>query len=344
MVLGNQTTAIVVTTIQSPTAGVLRISDFAQQKNQKLIIIGDRKSPKFYDIEYGEYLNVTAQKELDYQISKLLPADTYSRKMIGYLLAKESECKWIKETDDDNYPSETFFDEPRGIVSVRTFQTSDRWLNPYFFFSDEYIWPRGFPINRISESFSNPDIKNQAEIEIDLKYSIIQGLADGDPDMDAIFRLTTSIKRDILFEKHKPLLIPRNAFAPFNSQVTTWPIQLLPLMYLPVTCSFRMTDIWRSFIAQYLMPKSFNLIYVGPQVFQVRNEHDLFEDFKQELDGYLGYEKFIELLKDFKPAETLKDLPEVLFDVYTKLINFNYFKSLELVYLEAWLNDLGKWE
>ena len=34
-----------------------------------------------------------------------------------------------------------------------------------------------------------------------------------------------------------------------NSQNTLWFKKIFPLMYLPVTCSMRCTDIWRSLIA-----------------------------------------------------------------------------------------------
>ena len=39
------------------------------------------------------------------------------------------------------------------------------------------------------------------------------------------------------------------AFSPINSQNTIWSKILFPLMYLPVTCTMRATDIWRGLIA-----------------------------------------------------------------------------------------------
>ena len=41
-----------------------------------------------------------------------------------------------------------------------------------------------------------------------------------------------------------------DTWCPFNSQNTAWWRDAVPLLYLPAYCSFRMTDIWRSFVAQ----------------------------------------------------------------------------------------------
>ena len=60
-----------------------------------------------------------------------------------------------------------------------------------------------------------------------------------------------------------------HALSTFNSQNTTWHISLLPLMYLPVTCNMRCTDIWRSLIALKIMQfNNLNILFHGPSVFQ----------------------------------------------------------------------------
>ena len=77
---------------------------------------------------------------------------------------------------------------------------------------------------------------------------IQQGLADGNPDVDAIFRLVLPLPMN--FGRKPPIALCRGAWCPFNSQNTSWWPAAYPLLYLPAYCSFRMTDIWRSFVAQ----------------------------------------------------------------------------------------------
>ena len=112
-------------------------------------------------------------------------------------------------------------------------------------------------------------------------------------------------------------------------------------MYLPVTCSFRMTDIWRSYIAQRLMKDfSTRLIYTTAKVKQIRNEHDLMSDFKQEVEGYLRVKEFVGLIDNFKTKKGSDNLSINIKKLYKVLINNNFFKEEEMIYLDAWLYDV----
>ena len=74
-------------------------------------------------------------------------------------------------------------------------------------------------------------------------------------------------------------------------------------MYLPFHCSFRMTDIWRGFIAQAcLWAMDAHLVFTPPDSFQVRNPHDLMVDFAKEVPGYLGNRKLVEVLAGLELA------------------------------------------
>ena len=58
-------------------------------------------------------------------------------------------------------------------------------------------------------------------------------------------------------------------------------------MYLPSYCSFRMTDIWRSYVAQRIAWEcGWSVLYHEPTVWQERNEHNLMKDFEDEIPGY----------------------------------------------------------
>jgi hypothetical protein len=192
----------------------------------------------------------------------------------------------------------------------------------------------------INEIFLNP-----AKYEINLcpitNVVLYQALADGEPDVDALYRLTVEEESNIKFEELPPVLFPKNAYSPFNSQATTWHHSIFPLMYLPITCSFRMTDIWRSFIAQRILRDSdLNLVFLGAEVFQARNPHNLLRDFEDEVEGYLNNEKLRVILENTKLLGGTDNYDIDLTSIYENLVSAGLLMEIELDSLRNWLEDL----
>lgn len=334
-----QNASVVVTSINSPTPGVEKIALMCKERNWSLIVIGDKKSPREYLLSGSEFYSVEDQENLSFELSRVIPYNTYSRKMLGYLIAAKNLVNFIIETDDDNIPYENFLDLPQSGVSFRTYPEIEGWLNCYKFFTEEEIWPRGFPLNHISESREHQ--AKASERVVQGKRYIQQALADGDPDVDAIYRLAIQSETPIMFMDKIPLLIRPNQVSPFNSQATTWPIELLILMYLPVTCSFRMTDIWRSYICQRILQNlDYDLVVIGPRLLQVRNAHDLMKDFSEEIEGYLGYERFQDVLANVMIGGKFESIGDDLKLLYHALIEHGFFKVEEMKYLSSWLGDV----
>ena len=331
--------AIVVTTIQTPSTGVQSIAQQAASSGSPFVVIGDRKSPQDWECPGADYYSFERQVDLPFATAALVPANSYTRKMLGYLIAANTGCSHIRETDDDNLPYEDFFGTPARTTRARIAKSINSWVNIYPYFTNRYTWPRGFPLTHLHDAG-----RSEAPIfgEDDVSGLIVfQAIADGDPDVDAIYRLTGSDVSDIHFSRNPPLLVPQGSWTPFNSQATTWPIELLPLMYLPSTCSFRMTDIWRSFVAQRLLP-SFDakLLITSPIVFQERNAHDLMRDFVDEIEGYTGYERFIHTLEEVPVQGRLNTALSDLHLIYLRLVQEKFFASSEIPRLEAWLTDI----
>ena len=71
-----------------------------------------------------------------------------------------------------------------------------------------------------------------------------QGLADLDPDVDAIFRLTQPM--GVSFQPDIPsVVLPEGVMCPWNSQNTLFQRDALWGLLIPVTTTFRVCDIWR---------------------------------------------------------------------------------------------------
>jgi len=329
--------AYVVTTIQSPSIGVKAIAAQCLVDGSSFFVVGDRKTPEDWACPGVTYFGIEDAPETEFALLRVVRPNSYTRKMIGYLAAASSGASWIRETDDDNAPYPSFFDEAPVSVSGRSPQDPRRFLNIYAYFTDRHVWPRGFPLNLIGTSHSSLETTSN-----DFSGPMVfQAVADGDPDVDAVYRLTAPDTSDIQFDAAPDLVVPAGTWTPFNSQATTWPISLLPLMYLPATCSFRMTDIWRSYIAQKLFPGlGVRLVVTAATVFQDRNEHDLMRDFRDEIEGYNGYERFVQKLEETTIEGTATSLLADLRIVYTALISAGFFTSDELEILDAWIADM----
>ena len=80
-----------------------------------------------------------------------------------------------------------------------------------------------------------------------------QGMADLDPDVDAIYRLTQNL--GVNFETDvASVVLPEGVMCPWNSQNTLFEREALWGMLIPVTTTFRVCDIWRSYWVQVRRP------------------------------------------------------------------------------------------
>lgn len=325
---------IVVTTINSPTIAIEKIADLCQKDDWRAVVVGDKKTPSDWSIPGIDYLSVDSQRELYPQLAEKLPYNHYCRKNIGYSYAIERGAEVILETDDDNIPYDNF-GAPEQPDVVGPMVGGDKWINIYRYFSDSNIWPRGIPLDEI---YTHGQINHE---QIQAKALIQQYLADGDPDVDAIYRLL--YKSETVFAKDKTYLVDQNSWVPFNSQNTVFFKEAFPLLYLPCHVSFRMTDIWRSFVAQQaIWIKGGRMVFKSATVKQIRNEHDLVKDFAQEIDGYLGNKKIIAALESAaKNIGADEPMAQIARKLWASLHAINIINDDEMLILDCWFNSLN---
>ena len=317
----------VVTTIQSPTPSIKRLVKSLENVNCPLIVIGDKKGPTEFKQPATEFFSLKDQLNLSFSLPKKLPTGHYARKNIGYLLAFSKGAQSIFETDDDNYPTKNW--------KLRDFSCQVRkaapspWVNVYRLFTKENIWPRGFALDRISDPVSYEE-DSSTNLET-IQAPIQQGLINAAPDVDAIWRLTQN--RLFKFDNNDSVWLPPKTWCPFNSQSTWWWPVAYPLLYLPSFCSNRMTDIWRSFIAQRcLWELNLGLVFHAPEGEQDRNEHNLMKDFEDEIPGYLGNQKITELLLSLKLSKEPGENCNNLYHCYEELSENSFFPSYNRIW------------
>jgi len=324
----------VVTTIQPPTAAIRQLSRTLSGCSGKLLIAADKKGPHTYPVSNAELLTLERQVALPLRLPKLLPVNHYVRKNAGYLVAISRGASCLYETDDDNAPNAHW--KPRSINPSATTIDKPGWCNVYSYFSRAVLWPRGFPLEELMASRKAKFPRRPTSVVFS---PIQQGLADGNPDVDAIWRLVQS--SDIRFASKTSLALARGVWCPFNSQTTWWWPEAFPLLYLPSYCTFRMTDIWRSFVAQRCVWELGGMItFHSPEVVQDRNEHNLLRDFEDEVPGYLSNAKICNVLSQLKLNSGPEFVSENLLRCYAALVSENIFPRKELRLVKAWLADL----
>lgn len=318
--------SIVITSIFSPTAA---IEKFAELKDWEIIVVGDKKTPADWSYPRVTYLSPEAQYEVAHKLAGLLPWNSYTRKNIGYLHAISQGARIIYESDDDNIPLDNWVNEPEFYIDAELLCDAS-FVNIYSYFTDKKVWPRGIPLRCVLGA-ETPKVSASEN----LKVGVWQFLADEDPDVDAIYRLTNNTP--IYFNWREPLVLDQGTCCPFNSQNTYFRKEVFPLLYLPSTVTFRFTDILRGLVAQpVLWAAGYRLGFAGATVLQKRNPHDYLKDFESEIPCYLQADRVVQIAEDAVSSE--RSISENLLYVYRALSVKGIVSEKELDILSCWLD------
>ena len=317
-----------------------------------LLVVADLKSISKDVYGIGDnprykFLSVNDQMALYPEFSSLIPFNHFGRKNLGYLYAINSGAKRIWDFDDDNMGvvdvEEVLRSQPVTLCSP----AQSRLVNPYMYFGvDETIsWPRGFPLDSIRDEKTSNLVTCPAEIPSD-KIAVIQSLANNEPDVDGIYRLTRKTPFNFKFNPH-PLILPSNTFTPFNAQATMWYPRAFKFMYLPTTVHGRVSDIWRSYITEYFLGMTEqHVMFTKPYVVQDRNAHNYLSDFQSESDLYLkssGLVKFLQhrpsmgRIDGTDPRQMHVEALRLYIDLYERDI----IEEEDVLIYTYWLKHLG---
>lgn len=296
---------IVTTTINSPTIATRKFAEFT---DWQFIVVGDTATPhKEYEAIPGiTYLHPDYQHSEYKDISELLGWKTIQRRNIGFLEARKLGADIIATVDDDNIP----YDDWGQNVCIGKEVECDLWetinlptFDPLSVTNNKSVWHRGYPIEFVPQRHNvqyKGKIKKTPHVQADLW--------DGDPDIDALARL--SQKPIVKFDKlHAPYC--SNTISPFNSQNTFLSKEVLPYYAMLPHCG-RMDDIWASYILQFKFPGC--VVYNSASVYQERNKQDLITNLEKEVIGYRNTFELI-VLADYKSL-----LPHKATEFYEKYV------------------------
>lgn len=326
-------TSLIVTSINAPTRAVKSLAEGCLENGWDFLLAGDSKGPTDFTLEGCRFLSIETQRKSGFALADVCREKSYTRKNLAYLEAMRGGADVVVETDDDNHPLEVFWEARNQNAQAREVR-HDGWVNAYSYFTDDFIYPRGMPLSHAR------DTAPAAGPVVPVSSPIHQGLADQDPDVDAVYRMLFPLPFSFAAERGSVLLEP-GAWCPFNSQNTTFFKNAFPLLYLPAHCSFRMTDIWRSFVAQRILhAKNQGVLFHPHTVWQERNDHDLNIDFRDELSGYNHNREIREELLSI-PFTSEQSTAVMLETCYGRMIARGWVGKEEEGILAAWLTDLA---
>jgi len=326
--------SVVVTSIAGPNKVLRKLTQGCTERQYHFIVIGDEASPSEFHIDGCDFYSLERQRQTNLKFARGCPTRHYARKNIGYLLAILNGASIIIETDDDNIPYQRFWAQPQRIRKVPVVENAG-WVNVYRYFTDRNIWPRGFPLEQVQEQVPQYESLNLKDIDCPIQQSLV----DDNPDVDAIYRLTLPLPQT--FRKDRRVALTQGCWCPFNSQNTTWWHDAFELLYLPSHCSFRMTDILRSFIAQRIARlNGWAILFNPPTVRQERNEHNLLRDFNDEIPGYLHNSEICEALETLPLGPGPEKIGENIRVSYEKLVGMSLISREELQLVDMWLEHV----
>lgn len=293
---------IVITAFNPPSSFITNLEKIID--DWKIVVIGNNQTEDLYWNIFNSstklfYLSFEDQKCLNYNIISYLKPNSYYRKSIGYLYAIQHGAKEIYEIDEDlEFNDTSFLNTHFENEFVSYVNRNDSVMsNPYFYFGETNIWPRGFRIKDIGKQIDNFGFVNSSNI--DLKPLIFQGIINKIPDTDSIFHLT-GLKFNNSFNINYPKLYPiiyfPNNYIPISSKNTRYIYEIFPFLMFPISYNENIGDIWRGYLMQYFAWRMKGaIIYYSSDVYK-SVELKNFNYITKEKNNYYQLDRFLNIL------------------------------------------------
>jgi hypothetical protein len=173
------------------------------------------------------------------------------------------------------------------------------------------------------------------------KIGVAAGLWMGDPDIDAMQRLTNGPMVLSCSELVRAgLAVSPACTTVFNSQNTAFLRQLAPLMMVWISVG-RYDDIWAAYITQRIMREDNYAVHFGrPFVWQERNVQNLWKNLRDEVMGMETTPRFVRDLDEMDLGSG--SVLDRLRACYRQLAKLDYIPRLCLELGEAWCADFER--
>ncbi|CAM9456834.1 unnamed protein product [Ectocarpus fasciculatus] len=309
----------VLTSAVEPTIAVKQLAELGEWC---VVVVGDKDGPTEYNVSGVVYLTPSDQEALPYRITGLIPWNHAGRKNIGYLYAIHHGAKVIYDVDDAHVlmrPEEgvPFADTSSAEHELSFFSRPSTGVhNPYpCFGATGVFWPRGYPLAKIRDKSSSMCgvVMGGGGGAGEQRVGVVQALVDNYPDVDALYRATCAPAGESplsFVEESPPLpgnslrLVPDLTFSPYNAKATLhFPVAFWGML-LPVTVHERVSDIWRSYFTQTLLPSAGAVVGFAPPWVrrELEDPNSYQDDFQAELPLYEQSGALVDFLLRYRRA------------------------------------------
>ncbi len=323
-----------------------------------MVIVGGKKEVPPYNITRTHpnvvYLDGTAQNRMSerYKLITYLPWDHIGRKNVGYLYAIEHGARTVWDINDgvvlNNYTNTHGLPTVPPIlgkmVDVLIPNTEEAVLfNPYHIrvAPRSPCWTRELPQLNVKDSHSN-SIRGYLDSLPVESIGIIHFLANQTPDVD-LCRLKMHMPFNFDQTRRDSVMVPKESITPFISQATLFQYQSLWMLLLPVSVTDRLSDIWRSFIAQRLVWELKNPQYFllsAPLVNRSWNSNNTsYLNINETAGRHNRSLILIRFLHKWKPSS--RDLMSMIEELWIALHERNFIDLQDVALIRFWLQALA---
>ncbi|KAI6658415.1 hypothetical protein LOD99_15217 [Oopsacas minuta] len=345
---------IVVTSIHKPSESVIMFRKVTEKYSKEwcCVVVMDKKTPvdDYIALQTDNFIVLTLelQSELSekngFSLIEFIPYNHFGRKNIGYLYAVSRGAELIYDTDDDNLLKEDVIPFIQPSADYLLVSNEEHVFNPYKIYQPTIkhsLWPRGIPLDSImgvSSEFVDQKATNCKPSKPE-DITLYQFLADHDPDVDAIYRLTNPLPINFDSSMNNPIVLQLGTIAPLNAQCLITHYSSIFGLYLPINIHGRVSDIWRSYYIQTLHKDlGQHVAFTKAHVTQYRNAHNYLADFNSEIPLYTQATELVKFVVSWQ--STAPTLVERMEELAIGFFERGYFEIEDVFGIQHWISDL----
>ena len=335
-----------------------------------------------YDDKRIHILGLREQYARYPDLAKALPSTGESRKNIGYVHALALGATYIWDfdrsiQDASKIPLLRKINNQKTTVLgpslVGMMSAHEAVINPYLLYGPkEYVWPRGYPLS-YTATRPFPFLSSMAATATPIPTAttkqrgrnnnnnqvavdIVHVLPSRNADVDSVWQLQHS-QVPLTWLPSRPLLgntlvgIDPNKFSPYNAQSTLISRRAAWSLYLPHSVHARVSDVWRAYITQTILPLTNGIVAIAPPsvIQQQLQNPDSLNDGESPLHAQTTeLIRFLDtyrrrLLRGYDAVTMMDDALDALIGLYaTCAANSLFHDTSEVAAVVAWVKELRR--
>ena len=354
--------AVVTTIAKEATEAVASLA--VARPDVDIFVVADKEGPVSWTGVPSNVHYLTVQHQSENVFGHFEPPwNHFGRKNYGYLAALQAGACFIWDFDDDN----VLLDGSHGLLNstdLRSWagkavqlspggEATTPWINHLpLMGATSFIWPRGTPLEQVQDAGTflprvtvpEPCFRQGAEsagcIPVGAKCSclgILSSLAQGNPDLDAVQRLTGPAPVDFEHKLGVLGILGPGTTVSHNAQATLLSRDVVLFAMLPMTVHGRVADIWRALIANRIAEVAGLAVAVtSGAVVHHRNPHNYLADLDAEQPLYAQAGVLGRLLQEWKPRAP-SNVANAALDLYVFLYERGVLEERDVLWAGEWV-------